>query len=84
MLKIGIDLDDCITYAPEFFSLLTTSMKGKAEIHIVTNREKSSASEENTRRDLERIGIQFGARDYRLLRSKDLTHKKSYGSNYKC
>ncbi len=59
MLKIGIDLDDCITYAPKFFSLLTTSMKGKAEIHIVTNREKSSASEENTRRGLERIGIHY-------------------------
>jgi uncharacterized HAD superfamily protein len=59
MLKIGIDLDDCITYKPEFFSLFTNSMKNVAQIHIITNREQTPESEQNTKEDLSRIGIHY-------------------------
>ena len=37
MLKIGIDLDDCISYIPDFFQLMTHSMKDVAEIHVITD-----------------------------------------------
>jgi hypothetical protein len=59
MMKIGIDLDDCITYSPQFFRLFTTAMKGVAEIHIVTNREQTPASEANTKDELQTLGIQY-------------------------
>ena len=56
-MKIGIDLDDCISYRPDFFQLLTHSMKYVAEIHIITNREQTSASEKNTKEQLEELNI---------------------------
>jgi uncharacterized HAD superfamily protein len=59
MLKIGIDLDDCITYKPEFFRLFTNSMKNVAQIHIITNREQTPESEQNTKEELSRIGIHY-------------------------
>ena len=59
MLKIGIDLDDCITYRSDFFSLLTTSLKSVARIHIITNREQTPESEQNTKEELERLGIHY-------------------------
>ena len=59
MLKIGIDLDDCITYCPSFFKAMTNSMKNAAEIHIVTNREQTKESELNTRKDLDNLGIHY-------------------------
>jgi len=40
-LKIGIDLDDTITYCKQFFSLMTNAMKDVAEIQIITNREQT-------------------------------------------
>ena len=58
-MKIGIDLDDCITYAPKFFRLFTTAMKGVAEIHIITNREQTPASEANTKDELQTLGIHY-------------------------
>lgn len=36
--KIGIDIDGTITYAPEFFKMLTQALRTSAEIHIVTAR----------------------------------------------
>ena len=57
MLKIGIDLDDCITYKPDFFQLFTHAMKDKAEIHIITNREQTPQSEQNTIEQLEELNI---------------------------
>lgn len=59
MLKIGIDMDDCITYAPQFFHLFTHAMKAVAEIHIITNREQSPASEAHTKDQLKTIGIHY-------------------------
>jgi len=59
MLKIGIDLDDCITYQPQFFHLFTHAMKGVAEIHIITNREPTRASEDSTKDELRTIGIHY-------------------------
>jgi hypothetical protein len=58
-MKIGIDMDDCITYSPEFFRLFTTAMKGVAEIHIITNREQTPASEANTKDELQTLGIHY-------------------------
>ena len=57
MLKIGIDLDDCITYSPSFFKAMTNAMQDAAEIHIITNREQTKESELNTRKDIENLGI---------------------------
>jgi hypothetical protein len=59
ILKIGIDLDDTITYCPEFFSLMTNALKDKAEIHIITNREQIPESEAGTRKELEELGIYY-------------------------
>ena len=59
MLKIGIDLDDCITCASQFFHLLTNSMKDVAEIHIITNREQILEAEKNTKEQLKELGIHY-------------------------
>ena len=59
MLKIGIDIDDCITYCPDFFIAMTNAMNGLAEIHIITNREQTQESEANTRNDLDELGIYY-------------------------
>ena len=59
MLIIGIDLDDCITYRPDFFRLMTNAMKDVAEIHIITNREQTPESEQNTLEELKQLGIFF-------------------------
>jgi len=58
-VRIGIDLDDTITNAPKFFSLMTTAMKAVAEIHIITNREQTDASRLNTENELREIGIAY-------------------------
>ena len=59
MLKIGIDLDDCISYRPDFFRLMTNAMRDVADIHIITNREQTPASEENTKEQLKQLGILY-------------------------
>ena len=59
MLKIGIDLDDCITYSPEFFVLLTHAFYDKAEIHIITNHEQTPESEQGTRDQLDQLNIKY-------------------------
>ena len=57
MLKIGIDLDDCITYSPLFFKALTNAMQSVAEIHIITNREQTPENETLIRKELDELGI---------------------------
>jgi len=57
MLKIGIDLDDTITHAPEFFSLLTQSVANAAEIHIITRRFPGTESQVSE--ELIKLGIVF-------------------------
>lgn len=57
ILKIGIDLDDTITYCTAFFSLMTNAMKDMVEIHIITNREQTPESEEGIRKELDELGI---------------------------
>jgi RNA polymerase sigma factor (sigma-70 family) len=57
LLKIGIDLDDTITYCPQFFSLMTNAMKNVTEIHIFTNREQTPESESNIRNELSELDI---------------------------
>ena len=59
MLKIGIDLDDCITYSSDFFVLLTHALYGKAEIHIITNHEQTPESEQTTIQQLEELNIKY-------------------------
>jgi len=58
-LKIGIDLDDTITYCPTFFSMMTNAMQHVAEIHIVTNREKAPENEAAIRKELDELGIRY-------------------------
>lgn len=59
MLTIGIDLDNTITYYPEFFAVMTKAMQPFAEIHIITNRDPAPAEEKATRQELLRLGICF-------------------------
>ena len=57
MLKIGIDLDDCITYCPLFFKAMTNAMQNVAEIHIITNREQTPDNEVIITKELNELGI---------------------------
>jgi len=57
LVKIGIDLDETITYCTKFFSLMTNAMKDVAEIHIITNREQTAENEINIRNELNELGI---------------------------
>ncbi len=59
LLRIGIDLDDTITYAPAFFAAMTRAMRAVAEIHIITNRERTAASRANTARELDELGVAY-------------------------
>lgn len=56
-MKIGIDLDDTITYAPDFFKVLTQTMSPTVEIHIITRREPGT--EKDIARELEQMGIRY-------------------------
>ena len=58
-LKIGIDLDDTITYCSTFFSMMTNAMKDMVEIHIITNREQTPESEVGIRKELDELGILY-------------------------
>jgi hypothetical protein len=71
MLILLIDLDDCITYQPEFFSLFTNSMKGVALIHIITNRERTPESEQNTKEQLQNLGIHY---DHLIITSEKMKY----------
>jgi len=57
MLKIGIDLDDTITYCKQFFSMMTNAMQDMVEIHIITNREQAPENEIAIRKELDELGI---------------------------
>jgi hypothetical protein len=57
MLKIGLDLDNCVNYKPEFFSVFTQALKQVSEIHIVTHRENSAVSRQETETELKELGI---------------------------
>ena len=59
MLKIGIDLDDCITYCPLFFKSMTNAMRNVAEIHIITNREQTPENKAIIISELNELGISF-------------------------
>jgi hypothetical protein len=59
LLKIGIDLDDTITYRPSFFSIMTDAMQDMVEIHIITNREQTPVSEAGIRKELDELGIRY-------------------------
>ena len=56
-LKIGIDLDNTITHRPDFFAAMTNAMQGRAEIHVITDRDPSPSSEADTRGELQQLGI---------------------------
>lgn len=57
MLKVGIDLDDTITYCTSFFSMMTNAMKDMVEIHIITNREQTPENESVIRKELDELDI---------------------------
>ena len=59
MLKVGIDLDDCITYCKPFFSAMTNAMQDMVEIHIITNREQTPENEAVIRKELDELGILY-------------------------
>ncbi len=59
ILKIGIDLDDTITYCKQFFSMMTNAMKDTAEIHVITNREQTVENAAIIRNELDELGISY-------------------------
>ena len=59
ILKIGIDLDDTITYCKTFFSMMTNAMQDMAEIYIITNREQTPENEVAIRKELDELGIRY-------------------------
>ena len=59
ILKIGIDLDDTITYCKPFFSMMTNAMQDMVEIHIITNREQTPENEVAIRKELDELGIHY-------------------------
>lgn len=61
-LKIGIDLDNTINVSEQtigLFALITNCLKGKAEIHIITSREKSEESRKETVAELDMYNIYY-------------------------
>ena len=59
ILKIGIDLDDTITYCKPFFSMMTNAMQDMVEIHIITNREQTPENEVAIRKEIDELGIRY-------------------------
>ena len=59
ILKIGIDLDDTITYCKPFFSMMTNAMQDMVEIYIITNREQTPENEVAIRKELDELGIHY-------------------------
>jgi hypothetical protein len=62
MMKIGIDLDNCITASRNsqaFFSLMTNALKESAFVYIITNRENSAESLKSTVSELGSMNIYF-------------------------
>ena len=60
VIKVGIDLDNCITAdqnSKEFFRIICHLLHPEYEIHIITNRDKSSRRD--TVKELEELGIQY-------------------------
>jgi len=56
-MNIAIDLDDTITYSPEFFSILTQLFIAEHRIYIITNREPGT--EQKIAEDLDFLGIEY-------------------------
>ena len=59
MLRVGIDLDDTITYCKPFFSMMTNAMQDMVEIHIITNREQTPENEVAIGKELGELGIRY-------------------------
>ncbi len=59
--RIMLDIDNTITYAPEFLAELTQRFKDIAEIHIVTARCPDRDKEEspNTAEELAALGVHY-------------------------
>lgn len=60
--NIGIDIDDTITAAPEYFSKLTNSFKKNAagkKIHIITSRTDLEEVREFTKNELKELDISY-------------------------
>ena len=61
-MKIGLDLDNTINENSNtiaLFSLLTNALKNKAEIHIITSREDSEKSKQETILELDKYSIHY-------------------------
>ena len=61
-MKIGIDLDNTInenSTTISFFSFITNAMKGKWEIFIITNRDNSEKSKQETIKELNEHNIYY-------------------------
>lgn len=54
-MKILLDLDGTISYAPKFFALFTRAMKNCAEIHVVTYRLEHQR--QDTIEELKRLNV---------------------------
>lgn len=60
--KIGIDVDNTITASVDsalFFAFLTNALKGKVEIYIITNRDNTLESIQETEQTLSQLDIYY-------------------------
>ena len=80
-IKIGIDLDDTINVSAAtvgLFSFLTNCLKDKAKIHIITNRDTSEKSRNETVEELKGYGVHYDelaitANKYDYIIKNDIT-----------
>lgn len=60
MIKLGLDIDNTITEHPEFFSLLSGSVRDNGgKVFIVSSRTDDVEVMEGTRGDLRELGINY-------------------------
>jgi hypothetical protein len=80
-LQIGIDIDNTINVNAQtirLFVLLTNCMKEQAEIHIITHRDTSDESRQETISELEGYGVHYDvlaitANKYKYIMDNDIT-----------
>jgi len=60
MLRVCLDIDNCITASPKFFSLLSHAIKNSGgQVYVITSRTRSPETMDATRKELNEMGIAY-------------------------
>ena len=58
MIRLGLDIDGCISEYPRLFSILTKALiSSDTEVFIISSRENSNKSRKQTEQELKELGI---------------------------